>query len=368
MPARIDKSSRPPLIHKPDPRPQGDRALLTQLEAALKTDDYLRVSRALDALTESVIAAHPALNHLGEHPSRSSAKSQFEDVLKKGGQNVTALVKWVEAHPKKAAIIMAGLLAGVLPMTLAFAPLVSAIAISVLGPVIGGTAASIIGIGAGGALASGTRSLFVNAVPMHVLGIDEKNNKQLATDVGMSGAFGFLGFGQAQALATLGAAIGGAPVTLVIALNLVGLVGFEVAKDFVQNAIRNKVASQPKKFRDIAHSTVAMESWSNGIRAVPGLGTNYLLKVAADILSSVVWNRIVNKQNGPEKVDLKQEVENFRFTLTMRISELYDEIMELRARARTPEEKEALEGLLKLRASFLKEVRPKAESLWWKLQ
>jgi hypothetical protein len=338
--------------------------LLAQLDSALKSDDAEGLNQALEGL-HMLVAETPELKALGKASLPEAAEEKLHEALQQGGKGAEKMVAWVKAHPKKAAIIMAGLLVGVLPISIALAPFISATASAALVPLLGETGASIVGVGAGGALASGSRSLYVNSIPMHVLEVDPKNNKQLATDVSMSTAFGFLGFGQAEALALLAGAAAGAPVVAIIALNLIGLVGYEVAKDFVQNAIRNKVASDPKKFRDIAGSTATMETWSNGVRAFGGLGTNYVLKVMLDIFSTLAWNRIVNKHNGPNKEDPKRELANFRFDLNMKIVDLYDGIQSLKAKQRSPEEDAELEQMQALRTFYMKDLRPKAEKLWW---
>jgi hypothetical protein len=209
-------------------------------------------------------------------------------------------VRWVKAHPKQAIGFGMGTAA---MLTTAFyaAPALSAAMAAWLTPTVGSTAASILGTASGGALACGARSLLVHATPM-ITGVDPFNARQLSADVAMSSTFGFFGFAQAAMLKSLTSLSGASGVGL-FATNAVGLIGYEMFKDYLQNRIRNPVANDPKPFKKIWHKSLLMETASNLHRCIPGLNleTNYLAKVMGDLGGTIWWDRIINKRN-PENM------------------------------------------------------------------
>ncbi len=81
--------------------------------------------------------------------------------------------------------------------------------------------------------------------------------------------------------------------------NAVGLIGYEIGKDYLQNRIRNRVASDPKSFKKIWKSSLLMETASNLHRCIPGLGleTNFGAKIIGDLGGTIWWDRIVNSRN-----------------------------------------------------------------------
>lgn len=204
--------------------------------------------------------------------------------------------RWARKHPLKALGLGLGT-AAMLTTVFYAAPLLSGAVSSWLAPQLGATTANILGIASGGALASGSRSLLVHSTPM-VIGVDPFNRKQLATDVGMSSAFGFGGFAQAAGLRQLTMLTGASGLAL-FGANAVGLIGYEVAKDYFQNRLRNRVANDPKSFREIWKSSLVMETVSNLHRCIPGLGleTNFGAKILGDIGGTIWWDRIINKRN-----------------------------------------------------------------------
>jgi hypothetical protein len=212
------------------------------------------------------------------------------------GQGVTQACRWARQHPRQAIGIGAGA-AAMFAVVFVAAPAVSASVASWLAPVLGKTAAGIVGTGAGGAVACGSRSLLVHSTPM-VTGVDPWNGRQLAADVGMSCGFGFVGFGQAAALKGLTTAVGAGGLPL-FALNAVGLVGYELGKDFIQNRARSRVANDPKPFRQIWRKALLMELATNLHRCIPGLGleTSFSAKIAGDLGGTIWWDRIINKRN-----------------------------------------------------------------------
>lgn len=219
---------------------------------------------------------------------------------------VRALGRWMKAHPVITASLVVGF-GAMLGVALVAAPALKVAVSGLLAPLFGASAAAIIGTGVGGALASGARSLMVYATPMAV-GHDPWNKKQLAADVGMSAGFGFVGFAQAALLT----AVTGSVVTGVVATGaamLVGLVGWELVKDYLQIRIRNRVATYPKNFwdRKTFKRLATMEFLSNAHRALPGLGTSYIAKVAGDLIGTVLYDRIVNARNQPSDGDEEEE-------------------------------------------------------------
>jgi ElaB/YqjD/DUF883 family membrane-anchored ribosome-binding protein len=208
--------------------------------------------------------------------------------------------RWAKKHPAKAVGLGLGAVA-MFGTVFYVAPALSAGISGCLTPVIGETAAGVVGTASGGALACGSRSLLVHTTPM-VAGVDPFNAKQLATDVGMSSTFGFFGFAQAATLRTITGSLGASGLGL-FAANYVGLVGYELLKDYLQNRIRNRVANDPKSFREIWKSSLLMESASNIHRCIPGLHleTNFGAKIIGDLGGTIWWDRIVNKRNAPKK-------------------------------------------------------------------
>ncbi|MCA9672003.1 MAG: hypothetical protein KC503_40695 [Myxococcales bacterium] len=204
--------------------------------------------------------------------------------------------RWVKNNPGKAAAVGVGA-AAMFGVVFYAAPALSTAIGTWLTPVAGKTAADIAGVAAGGALASGSRSLLVHSTPM-LLKIDPLNVKQLATDVGMSSGFGFVGFAHAATLRSLTRGLGATGVGL-FAVNAVGLIGYEMFKDYLQNRIRNRVANDPKRFRDIWKGSLAMETASNLHRCIPGLGleTNFAAKIIGDLGGTIWWDRLINKRN-----------------------------------------------------------------------
>jgi len=101
-----------------------------------------------------------------------------------------------------------------------------------------------------------------------VLGVDPFNARQLATDVSMSSSFGFLGFAQAAVLRSISGKRGLGGLTL-FGANVVGLVGYELGQDYLQNRIRNGVASDPKRYGEIWNSSLPMETATNLHRCIP---------------------------------------------------------------------------------------------------
>jgi len=166
-----------------------------------------------------------------------------KQAMHKLGLAVKKGAKWSKAHPGKALGIGLGTCA-MFATVFCVAPALSAGVAGCLAPTLGQTAASVVGTASGGALACGARSLLVHSTPM-VLGFDPFNARQLATDVSMSGTFGFFGF---------------------------------------------------------AHSLL-METASNIHRCIPGLGleTNFGAKIIGDLGGTIWWDRIVNSRNdGPK--------------------------------------------------------------------
>lgn len=208
--------------------------------------------------------------------------------------------RWARKHPAKAVGLGLGTVA-MFGTVFYLAPALSTGVATCLSPVVGETAAGIIGTASGGALACGSRSLLVHATPM-VTGVDPFNARQLTTDVSMSSTFGFFGFAQAAALRSLTSGLGATGLGL-LAANYVGLVGYEVGKDYLQNRIRNRVANDPKRFRDIWKSSLLMETASNLHRCIPGLGleTSFGAKIVGDLGGTIWWDRIVNKRNKTPK-------------------------------------------------------------------
>jgi hypothetical protein len=204
--------------------------------------------------------------------------------------------RWSKKHPGKAAGIALGT-AAMFATVFWAAPALSAGVSSWLTPLVGKSAAGIFGIASGGALASGARSLLVHSTPM-VLGVDPFNKRQLAVDVGMSSGFGFAGFAQAAAMRQITGLTGVGGLAL-FATNAVGLIGYEVFKDYLQNRMRSKVANDPKSFRQIWKSSLTMETASNLHRCIPGLGleTNFAAKIIGDLGGTIWWDRIVNSRN-----------------------------------------------------------------------
>ena len=215
--------------------------------------------------------------------------------------------RWARKHPAKAVGLGLGAVA-MFGTVFYLAPALSAGIGSCLSPVLGETAAGIVGTASGGALACGSRSLLVYSSPM-VLGVDRFNAKQLGTDVTMSSTFGFFGFAQAAVLRSTTGAMGVTGLGL-FAANYVGLVGYEVFKDYLQNRIRNRVANDPKRFRDIWTSSLVMESVSNLHRCIPGLNleTSFGAKVVGDLGGAIWWDRIVNKHNPGKKAGTRDHV------------------------------------------------------------
>ncbi len=208
--------------------------------------------------------------------------------------------KWARENPAKAVGIGLGT-AAMFGTAFFVAPALSGAVAQWATPIVGKTVGSILGTATGGALACGSRSLLVHVTPM-VAKVDPFNAKQLATDTGMSATFGFFGFAQAAALKGVTAMAGVSGVGL-FATNAIGLIGYEIGKDYLQNRIRNRVASDPKKFKDIWKSSLKMETVSNIARCIPGLNleTNFGAKVVGDIGGTIWWDRIVNERNPANK-------------------------------------------------------------------
>jgi len=208
--------------------------------------------------------------------------------------------RWAKKHPAKAIGIGLGTVA-MFGTVFYVAPALSAGVSSCLAPVLGETAAGVVGTASGGALACGARSLLVHSTPM-ALKVDPFNARQLSTDVAMSSTFGFFGFAQAATLRTVTGSLGASGLGL-FAANYVGLVGYELLKDYLQNRIRNRVANDPKRFRDIWKSSLLMETASNLHRCIPGLNleTNFGAKIVGDLGGTIWWDRIVNQRNTPKK-------------------------------------------------------------------
>jgi hypothetical protein len=218
------------------------------------------------------------------------------DLGRRIGRGAVGIGKWVRQHPRQTLGIGVGA-AAMFGVVFWAAPALGAGVTSWLTPLVGKTAGSVLGTAAGGALASGSRSLLVFATPM-LTGVDPFNKRQLATDVGMSAGFNFLGFANAAALKSA-AAVTGLDGAGLFALNVAGLVGFELGKDYAQNRIRNRVATAPKPFRQIWRKSLVMEVTTNLHRCIPGLGmeTNYGAKILGDLGGTIWWDRIVNKRN-----------------------------------------------------------------------
>jgi hypothetical protein len=207
-------------------------------------------------------------------------------------------IQWSRKHPRQAIGLGVGT-AAMFATVFFVAPALSAGVAQALTPMVGKTMASILGTATGGALACGSRSTLVHITPM-VTGVDPFNAKQLSTDVAMSSTFGFFGFAQAAALKSFSGPLASSWFGL-FAANYVGLVGYELAKDYLQNRIRNRVANDPKKFKEIWKSSLMMETASNLHRCIPGLGleTNFGAKIIGDLGGTIWWDRIVNKRNKP---------------------------------------------------------------------
>lgn len=212
------------------------------------------------------------------------------------GHACKTAVRWVKTHPREAIGISAGAVA-MLGTAFYAAPALSAAVAAWLTPTIGTTAATVVGTATGGAMACGARSLLVHTTPM-ALRVDPFNARQLSTDVAMSSTFGFFGFAQAALIKTLTGMTGASGLGL-MATNAVGLVGYEMLKDYMQNRIRNPVANDPKPFSKIWHKSLLMETASNLHRCIPGLNleTNYMAKVLGDLGGTIWWDRIINKRN-----------------------------------------------------------------------
>ncbi len=243
-------------------------------------------------------APRSTLRRLGQRLKRGCKKAcevgkRLGAATKRGAIKGT---RWARKHPLKALGLGLGT-AAMLTSVFYAAPLLSGAVSTWLTPHLGVTTANILGIASGGALASGSRSLLVHSTPM-VIGLDPFNRKQLATDVGMSSAFGFGGFAQAAGLRQLTMFTGAGGLAL-FGINAVGLIGYEVGKDYFQNRIRNRVATDPKSFRKIWKSSLVMETVSNLHRCIPGLGleTNFGAKILGDIGGTIWWDRIINKRN-----------------------------------------------------------------------
>lgn len=238
---------------------------------------------------------------------RQSADTRLSQTRERAGKVLQGTVaaarqagRWARKHPAKAIGLGLGTVA-MFGTVFYVAPALSAGISSCLAPVLGETAAGVVGTASGGALACGARSLLVHSTPM-VLKVDPFNARQLATDVGMSSTFGFFGFAQAATLRTVTGSLGVSGPGL-FAANYVGLVGYELLKDYLQNRIRNRVANDPKRFRDIWKSSLLMETASNLHRCIPGLNleTNFGAKIVGDLGGTIWWDRIVNQRNTPKK-------------------------------------------------------------------
>jgi hypothetical protein len=200
---------------------------------------------------------------------------------------------WIEQNPKTAIGLGAGVVA-MFGMVLYVAPVVQGVVAGVLTEPLGVTVAAIVGTAFGGALASGSRSLAVYGTPM-ALGVERFNPKQLATDVSLSTGFGFVGFAQAASLAYLTTKIGAIGAIGVGVVTFAGLIGYEMLKDFLQLQVRNRVANNPKRFRDIGGQLLVVETLSNAHRALPGLSTSFTAKVLGDLIGGVLLERVVNR-------------------------------------------------------------------------
>jgi hypothetical protein len=239
------------------------------------------------------------LGHCVMEGARKLKQVKPRAVMKKTGAALKQGVKWSREHPGKALGLGLGT-AAMFATVFCVAPAVSAGVAGCLTPVLGQTGATIAGTAAGGALACGSRSLLVHSTPM-LLKIDPFNARQLATDTAMSATFGFFGFAQAAFLKTLTGGMGS--WLALLAANYVGLVGYELGKDYLQNRIRNRVANDPKSFKEIWKSSLIMETASNLHRCIPGLGleTHFGAKILGDLGGTIWWDRIVNKRNQPHK-------------------------------------------------------------------
>ena len=192
-----------------------------------------------------------------------------KQAMRKLGLAVKKGARWSKAHPGKALGIGLGTCA-MFATAFCVAPALSAGVAGCLAPTIGQTAASVVGTASGGALACGARSLLVHSTPM-VLGVDPFNARQLGTDVSLSSTFGFFGFAQAAFLKSLGAGLGLSGLAL-FGANAVGLIGYEIGKDYLQNRIRNRVATDPKKLQADLEELAADGDCLQPAPLHPGLG------------------------------------------------------------------------------------------------
>ena len=260
-------------------------------------------------------AAEIAAGHERLTPNRGdTVAAMWHSVRDTAVDLARKVIEFAKQHPGRAAAIGTGAVA-IAAVALWAAPALAALVAEWLTPVMGAGAAKVVGVGVAGSLASGTRSAVVYSTPM-LLGTEPVNKKQLAGDVSMSAGFGFTGFAQAQGLTMLTSAMGASGIGL-MALNAIGLVGMEVFKDYIQNAGRNAMgtAGDPKswtrsvdpktgKVREgIWKETLLAETATNILRIIPGLETNFALKVGGDVAGTVWWDRIVNgrkKSGEPE--------------------------------------------------------------------
>jgi hypothetical protein len=194
---------------------------------------------------------------------------------------------WVRTHPTEATVLGVGTL-GMFATGLYVSPEIAQHVRDVADPHVGHTAAVMLGTASGGAVASGTRSLLVHAAPM-ITGIDPVNKKQLATDVAMSTGFNFPGFAVAEGL---NLATGDMTPVARAASLFTGLIGWEMAKDFMQMKLRSRFATVPKRFRDVWKELLVMEITSNAHRIF--FPTSFAAKQAGDVFGVAFYDRIVN--------------------------------------------------------------------------